>query len=100
MNTSGKKGNAFTNNPLVRAIGLQRIVVVIAVILLAAFFSLMSPAFRQYATFVSILDYSYYITFMAIGVTFCLISGGNDLSVGAGMNCYALAGGFPNSNPP
>jgi ribose transport system permease protein len=31
---------------------------------------------------------------MAIGVTFCLISGGNDLSVGAGMICYALAGGF------
>jgi ribose transport system permease protein len=31
---------------------------------------------------------------MAIGVTFCLISGGNDLSVGAGMICYALAGGY------
>ena len=84
----------FANNPIVRAIGLQRIVVVIAVILEALLFSILSPAFRQYATVVSILDYSYYITFMAIGVTFCLISGGNDLSVGAGMICYALAGGF------
>ncbi len=93
MQTS-KSGNAFTNNPIVRAIGLQRIVVVIAVILEAVLFSILSPAFRQYATVVSILDYSYYISFMAIGVTFCLISGGNDLSVGAGMICYALAGGF------
>ena len=84
----------FANNPIVRAIGLQRIVVVLAVILEAVLFSILSPAFRQYATVVSILDYSYYITFMAIGVTFCLISGGNDLSVGAGMICYALAGGY------
>lgn len=94
MEKTGKKGNAFTNNPIVRAIGVQRIVVVLAVILLAVFFCLMSPAFRQYSTLVSILDYSYYITFMAIGVTFCLISGGNDLSVGTGMICYALAGGY------
>ena len=84
----------FANNPIVKAIGLQRIVVVLAVILEAVLFSILSPAFRQYATVVSILDYSYYITFMAIGVTFCLISGGNDLSVGTGMICYALAGGY------
>ena len=87
-----KKG--FANNPIVKAIGLQRIVVVLAVILEAVLFSILSPAFRQYSTFVSILDNSYYISFMAIGVTFCLISGGNDLSVGAGMICYALAGGY------
>ena len=94
MQTNSKSGNAFINNPIVRAIGLQRIVVVLAVILEAVLFSILSPAFRQYATVVSILDYSYYISFMAIGVTFCLISGGNDLSVGAGMICYALAGGY------
>ena len=92
--TNEKKGNAFTNNPIVRAIGLQKIVVVIAVVVLAIFFSARSSAFRQYATVVSILDYSYYISFMAIGVTFCLISGGNDLSVGTGMICYSLIGGF------
>ena len=48
----------FVNNPIVRAIGLQRIVVVLAVILEAVLFSILSPAFRQYATVVSILDYS------------------------------------------
>ena len=94
MQKQGIEKRGFANNPIVKAIGLQRIVVVIAVILEAVLFSILSPAFRQYATVVSILDYSYYISFMAIGVTFCLISGGNDLSVGAGMICYALAGGY------
>ena len=94
MQIQGNEKRGFANNPIVKAIGLQRIVVVLAVILEAMLFSILSPAFRQYATVVSILDYSYYITFMAIGVTFCLISGGNDLSVGTGMICYALAGGY------
>ena len=77
-----KKGNAFTNNPIVKAIGTQKIVVVLVIIFLAIMFSVGSPAFRQYSTLVSIFDYSYYISFMAIGVTFCLITGGVDLSIG------------------
>ena len=88
-----KKGNAFTNNPIVKAIGTQKIVVVLVIIFLAIMFSVGSPAFRQYSTLVSIFDYSYYISFMAIGVTFCLITGGVDLSIGTGMICYALFGG-------
>ena len=93
MANKKNKGNAFTNNPIVKAIGLQKVVVVLVIILLALFFCIKSPAFRQYSTLVSLFDYSYYITFMAIGVTFCLITGGNDLSVGCGMVCYALFGG-------
>lgn len=89
-----KKGNAFTNNPIVKAIGLQKVVVVLVIILLAAFFCIKSPAFRQYSTLVSVLDYSYYISFMAIGVTLCLITGGNDLSIGCGMVCYSLVGAY------
>lgn len=89
-----KKGNAFTNNPIVKAIGTQKIVVLLVVIVLYAFFSIMSPGFRKYATLVSIFDYSYYISFMAIGVTLCLITGGNDLSIGTGMVCYGLFGGY------
>lgn len=93
MANNEKKGNAFTNNPIVKAIGTQKIVVVLVIILLALFFSIKSPAFRQYPTLVSIFDYSYYISFMAIGVTFCLITGGVDLSIGTGMICYGLFGG-------
>lgn len=94
MEKTKKKGNAFSNNPLVKSIGSQKIVVVMVIILLAAFFSFMSPAFRQYSTVVSIFDYSYYISFMAIGVTFALITGGVDLSIGTGMITCGLVGGF------
>ena len=77
-----------------RKVSMQRLVVVIVAIALAAFFSIASPNFRKYATIVTLFDSFYYFMFMAIGVTFCLISGGNDLSVGTGTVCYALIGGF------
>ncbi len=89
-----KQGNAFTNSPIVRAIGVQKVVVVLVLLALFLFFCIMSPAFRTYATILSIFDYSYYITFMAIGVTFALITGGVDLSIGTGMVCYGLLGGY------
>ncbi len=73
---------------------LQRIVVLAVVIALAAVFSIFSRDFRKYSTVVTLLDSFYYFCFIAIGVTFCLISGGNDLSVGTGMVCYALIGGY------
>ena len=50
----------------------------------------MSKEFRQYTTLLSMLDFSYYDLLMAIGVTFPLITGGVDLSIGTGMVCYAL----------
>ena len=89
-----KQGNAFTNNPLVKAIGVQKIVVVVVLIAMIVFFSAASPAFRQYSTVLAILDYTYYLAFLGIGVTFCLITGGVDLSIGTGMFCYALIGGY------
>ncbi len=91
---SEKKGNAFTNNPLVKAIGTQKIVVVLVLIILIVFFSAASPAFRQYSTILSIMNYTYYLAFLGIGVTFCLITGGVDLSIGTGMLCYGLIGGY------
>ena len=49
------------------------------IIVMVALFSILSPTFRTYSTFVSVLDMSYYIALMAIGVTFTLITGGVDL---------------------
>jgi len=72
----------------------QEFIVLLVVIALFIFFSAMSPSFRQYTTVLSILDYSYYIILMAIGVTFPLITGGVDLSIGTGLICYSLAGGY------
>ena len=64
------------------------------IIAMVAVFSLLSPTFRTYTTFVSLLDCSYYVALMAIGVTFPLITGGVDLSIGTGLICYALFGGY------
>ncbi len=94
MANNEKKGNAFLDNPIVRAIGTQKIVVVAVLIVLFVFFCIVSPTFRNYSTILSIMDFSYYTSFMAIGVTFCLITGGVDLSIGTGIICYGLIGGF------
>lgn len=64
------------------------------VIAMVVLFSILSPTFRTYPTLVSVLDNSYYITLMALGVTFPLITGGVDLSIGTGLVSYALIGGY------
>ena len=75
-------------------LGGQKFIVILVIIALFLFFFAMSSNFRKYTTIVSILDYSYYIALMAIGVTFPLITGGVDLSIGTGVICYSLVGGY------
>ncbi|MBE5857502.1 MAG: ABC transporter permease [Lachnospiraceae bacterium] len=72
----------------------QEVIVFIVVIALLGFFCVASPDFRKYTTILTIMDYSYYIVLMAIGVSFPLITGGVDLSIGTGLVCYSLAGGY------
>ena len=78
----------------VARMGGQKFIVLLVVIVLYAVFAAASPDFRKYTTVLSIMDYSYYIVLMAIGVTFPLITGGVDLSIGTGLICYSLAGGY------
>jgi ribose transport system permease protein len=87
MNTKSKKS-------FIERMGGQKFIVLLVVIALFVFFSLISADFRRYTTVLSILDYSYYIALMAIGVTFPLITAGVDLSIGTGIICYSLAGGY------
>ena len=72
----------------------QEVIVFLVVIALLIFFCAASPDFRKYTTILTIMDYSYYIVLMAIGVAFPLITGGVDLSIGTGLVCYSLAGGY------
>ncbi len=72
----------------------QEVIVFLVVIALLLFFCVASPDFRKYTTILTIMDYSYYIVLMAIGVAFPLITGGVDLSIGTGLVCYSLAGGY------
>lgn len=81
-------------NPLVQAIGVQRLVIIGVILVLTAFFCLASESFRRYTTIVTMFKYMYYIMLMAIGVTFPLITGGVDLSMGTGLMCYSIVGSF------
>ena len=81
-----KKKSALINGRELMVIGI--------IIAMVAVFSILSPTFRTYPTLVSVLDSVYYVALMAIGVTFPLITGGVDLSMGTGLVCYSLIGGF------
>ena len=85
---------AGTNKSFIDRMGGQKFIVLLIVIAMFIFFCAMSPQFRKYTTVVSILDYSYYIALMAIGVAFPLMTGGVDLSIGTGLICYSLIGGY------
>ncbi len=71
----------------------QRIYAIIALVVIYVFFALFGRNFFSYDTFISILDASYYIGFLAIGVTFVIITGGIDLSIGTVAMCSAIVGG-------
>ncbi len=75
-------------------IDLQKVVIISVLIILTVFFSIASPAFRKYTTIVTLFGYMYYILLMAIGVTFPLITGGVDLSIGTGLVCYSIVGSY------
>jgi ribose transport system permease protein len=64
-----------------------------SLIILYVFFSFFGNNFFSIATLVNVLDSSYYIGFLALGVTFVIITGGIDLSIGTVMMCGALIGG-------
>lgn len=78
----------------INRMGGQKFLVLLVVIALFAFFCIVSPSFRKVTTFIDILSKSYYLVLMAIGVSFPLITGGVDLSIGTGLICYSLAGGY------
>lgn len=78
---------------MAKSIGTQRLVAIIALIAIYLFFFALSPAFRSTNTLVSIFDSAYATGFMAIGVTFVIITGGIDLSIGTILICTSLIGG-------
>ncbi|MBM7709782.1 ABC transporter permease [Enterococcus lemanii] len=78
---------------IIDKIGLQQLIILIVLFLIYGFFAFMSPAFRSANTLTSILDASYYVGFLALGVTFVIITGGIDLSIGTNMMCAGITGG-------
>ncbi len=71
---------------------IQKILAPAALVILYVFFSIFGNNFFGPETLKNILEASYYIGFMAFGVTFIIITGGIDLSLGTVMMCSALLG--------
>ena len=91
-NTIDRKKAA--RSAFIRSSAFQRLIIIAVLILLYGFFYIASPSFRKYTTLVQICSNMYYTLLMAIGVTFPLITGGNDLSMGTGLICYSLIGSY------
>ncbi len=83
-----KKGNILT-----KTIGTQKLIALLALVVLYLVFGLINRAFWSYSTLINIFEASYYIGLMAIGVTFAITSDGIDLSIGTVMTCSALISG-------
>ena len=76
-----------------RKINLQTLMAPAALIVLVIFFSITGKNFFSVDTVRQVLQSCYYIGYMAFGVTFVIITGGIDLSLGSNMLCSALLGG-------
>jgi len=71
----------------------QRLYAFLALVVIYILFCFLGRNFFGLETALNILDASNYIGFMAIGVTFVIISGGIDLSLGTVAMCAAMVGG-------
>ncbi|NLJ19196.1 ABC transporter permease [Globicatella sulfidifaciens] len=83
-----KKGGGLGG--LVRS---QQFIAFAAMIVLYFGFFLAAESFRTVNVLTLILNSSYYLAFLGIGVTFVIATGGIDLSLGTVMGCAALLGG-------
>ena len=77
-----------------KKLDLQKLLAPAALVILYIFFSIFGNNFFSPDMLKNILESSYYIGFMAFGVTFIIITGGIDLSLGTVMMCSALLGAY------
>ena len=77
-----------------KKLDMQKLLAPAALVILYIVFSIFGNNFLTLDTVKNILESSYYIGFMAFGVTFIIITGGIDLSLGTVMMCAALLGGY------
>lgn len=85
--------NKIKNNPIVKKIGFNRIILIGVLILMYVVFAVLEPTFLSYPRIVSALNYAYFLGFLALGVTFVIATGGIDFSIGTVMFCSALVSG-------
>ena len=71
--------------------GLRERGILLALILFWVICALTNPMFREASTYLSILREASFVGVAAIGMTFCIISGDFDLSVGSMLSLLAIA---------
>jgi len=75
--------------------GFQQFLAFGGLIVILAFFTVLSPDFLTYSNVISILFSTVVIGTLALGVTFVIITAGIDLSIGTGMSlCAVMCGMF------
>ena len=75
-------------------IDMQKVLAPAALVILYILFAIVGENFFTWDTAENLLQSAYYIGFMAFGVTFIIITGGIDLSLGTVMMCSALIGAY------
>ena len=78
---------------------LQQLLAFAGLIVIFAFFSILSPDFFSYGNITNILFSTVVIGTLALGTTFVIITGGIDLSIGTGMALCAVMSGVLIVNP-
>ena len=81
-------------NPIVKKIGINRIVLCGVLLLMYAVFCMLSDKFVGMQRIMSALNYAYFLGFLSLGVTFVIATGGIDFSIGPVMFCSALISGY------
>lgn len=77
-----------------KKLDIQKLLAPAALVILYIFFCFAGKNFFSSSTLVSIMDSTYYVGLMAFGITFVIITGGIDLSIGTSMMMSALLGGY------
>ena len=91
----GEKLEKLKQNPMVKKLGLNRILLVcILVIMFVAFRAALGSKFPVGDSIRSTLNYVYFLGFLSLGVTFVIATGGIDFSIGPVMFCCALVSGY------
>ena len=81
-------------NPIVKKLGFNRIILCCVLLLMYLLFSLTSKNFAGLPRILSALNYAYFLGFLSLGVTFVIATGGIDFSIGPVMFCSALISGY------
>jgi ribose transport system permease protein len=84
----------FKQNPIVKKLGFNRIILMGVLILLYLIFCAVVKDFAGSSHLMGTLNYVYFLGFLSLGVTFVIATGGIDFSIGPVMFCCALISGY------